>query len=136
MNCVVLTDSPLDCPFAPNKPQIAPAVIAGIIGGASAIGSSVMNLVSQADANAANERIADKNIALQRETNQQNRELTYLANAQNYKMFQEQNAFNVDMWNKQNQYNLPTAQVQRLLAAGINPATGLGQVTPAGSLQS
>ena len=136
LNCVVLTDNPLGCPFAPDKPQIAPAVIAGIIGGASVIGSSVMNLVSQADANAANERIADKNIAMQRETNNMNRELTYMANAQNYKMFQEQNAFNLDMWNKQNEYNKPQEQVQRLLAAGINPATGLGQVSEAGSLQS
>lgn len=136
LNSIVLKDTPLECPFAPNNPNIAPAVIAGIIGGASAIGSSVMNLVSQADANAANERIADKNIVMQKETNQMNRELTYMANAQNYKMFQEQNAFNLDMWNKQNEYNKPQEQVQRLLAAGINPATGLGQVSEAGSLQS
>lgn len=33
---------------------------------------------------------------------------------------------NVDMWNKQNEYNSPSAQVQRLKDAGLNPALVYG----------
>ena len=67
------------------------------------------------------------NVALQRETN-----------AQNYKMFKEQQQWSEDMWNKQNAYNDPSAQVQRLLAAGINPSSvfGSGSVSEAGALTS
>lgn len=38
------------------------------------------------------------------------------------------NAFrqNVQMWNLQNQYNSPSAQVSRLIAAGLNPALAYG----------
>lgn len=32
-------------------------------------------------------------------------------------------AFNLDMWNKNNEYNSPTAQLQRMKEAGINPSS-------------
>lgn len=32
-----------------------------------------------------------------------------------------QNQMNIDQWNRENQYNSPTAQMQRLSAAGLNP---------------
>lgn len=34
---------------------------------------------------------------------------------------QLQNQMNIDQWNRENQYNSPTAQMQRLSAAGLNP---------------
>ena len=33
---------------------------------------------------------------------------------------------NLEMWNRQNEYNLPSAQRQRLLDAGLNPALMYG----------
>lgn len=42
--------------------------------------------------------------------------------ALNYRLQQEQNSWNLDMWNKQNEYNLPANQINRLIAAGINPS--------------
>lgn len=42
--------------------------------------------------------------------------------ALSYRLQQEQNAWNLDMWHKQNDYNLPSKQISRLAAAGINPA--------------
>lgn len=68
-----------------------------------------------------------------------------------YKMFQEANAFNsnqatlayqrqVDEWNRQfnltNQYNDPSAQMQRLTDAGINPYNAAQSVSPSSSAMS
>ena len=75
--------------------------------GASALGS-LLGFGSSMSANRSNLKIA-------RETNELNRQ-----------MFNRQLAFQEDMWNKTNEYNLPANQVQRLLAAGINPAFVLG----------
>ena len=36
-------------------------------------------------------------------------------------MMNKQNAFSLDMWNRTNEYNAPSAQVQRLIDAGLNP---------------
>lgn len=36
-------------------------------------------------------------------------------------MQDKQNAWSLDMWNKTNEYNSPTAQVQRMRDAGLNP---------------
>lgn len=65
----------------------------GLISGAHQIGASLINYRSQQDAN-------DTNIALAR----------------------QQNQYNLDQWMRENQYNLPRNQVERLKAAGINPA--------------
>lgn len=46
-----------------------------------------------------------------RETNKANRELA-----------EQQNEWNVQQWNRENEYNSPSAQVQRLKEAGLNPA--------------
>lgn len=62
-------------------------------------------------------------------------------NEQNYKIWQEQQAHNIDMFNRENQanidnwkmqfdatnaYNDPSAQVERLRNAGLNPSLALG----------
>lgn len=48
-----------------------------------------------------------------------------ISQAQNYKyskkLMELQYQQNLDLWNKQNDYNSPTAQMQRLQAAGLNP---------------
>lgn len=48
-----------------------------------------------------------------------------ISQAQNYKyskkLMELQYQQNLDLWNKQNDYNAPTAQMQRLQAAGLNP---------------
>lgn len=71
--------------------------------------------------------------------------------AQQYKMFQEANQFNanqatlayqrqVDEWNRQfnltNQYNDPSAQMQRLTDAGINPYNASQSVSPSSAAMS
>lgn len=101
---------------------------AGVISGVGSLLNGLLGNSAQSSANETNLKIAQQNVDLQRETNQLNRQLAEMANAQNYRMFREQNEFNVDMWNKQNAYNAPSAQVERLKAAGINPAAVLGSI--------
>lgn len=106
------------CPYAPRSKMIAPVVGAALVAGGTSLLGNALGASSARAANATNLQIA-------RENNQAQREL-----------FHEQMAYNTDMWNKQNQYNLPVNQVQRLLAAGINPAAvyGNGAISEAGQL--
>lgn len=105
-------------PFAPRSKMnpLGEAAISALGG----VASSLLGGIFNSSANS-------KNVAMQRETN-----------AQNYQIFKENQAWNEDMWNKQNEYNLPEKQVQRLLAAGINPSAvfGSGSATPAGAVGS
>ena len=106
------------CPYAPRSKMIGAELgSAAITAGASLLG----NILGVGSANSANKT----NLQIARENNQAQREL-----------FHEQMAYDTDMWNKQNQYNLPVNQVQRLLAAGINPAAvyGNGTMSEAGQL--
>lgn len=50
-------------------------------------------------------------------------------NKYNRDLAEYQNAFNLEMWNKNNEYNSPTATMERLVQAGINPRSygNLGQ---------
>lgn len=72
------------------------------------------NLTQTRETNAANERMNSEN-------NAWNYQLAREANELNYQMFQEQNDWNYNMWQEQNAYNDPSAQLDRLMAAGINP---------------
>lgn len=47
---------------------------------------------------------------------------TLLSNEANKSLMRERNQMAIDQWNRENEYNLPKNQVQRLLAAGLNPA--------------
>lgn len=111
-------------PFSPLRPCAATG--AAIVGGASLLGSLLGGLFGKS----AN----DTNVALQRETNEQNRQLVRETNEM------QQNQFNENMlWLQKQfglqrqyaledrQYNEPRYQVQRLLAAGINPSFAFGQ---------
>lgn len=72
----------------------------------------------------------------QKESNEAMLENTRLTNEHNYKMWLEQkqhnvdmfnmeNQANIDMWNMQNAYNDPSAQVERLRKAGLNPSMAM-----------
>lgn len=56
----------------------------------------------------------DKQIAAQKEENQKNREY-------NLMLAHKQNAWNVEQWERENEYNDPSAQMERMKKAGINP---------------
>lgn len=83
------------------KAVTAPAKIIG--NGARYLWDSFTGVKQQQDANRTN-------IALQESANQQNRELS-----------QYQFDRNLEMWNLQNAYNSPESQMQRYIAAGLNP---------------
>lgn len=106
------------CPYAPRSKQIAAEVGASLVSGGSNLLGNILGFLSSKEAN-------ETNLEIARQNNQAQREL-----------FREQMAYNTDMWNKQNEYNLPANQVQRLLAAGINPSAvfGSGSVSEAGQL--
>lgn len=89
------------------------------------------------------------NADLQRETNEvnfrmnelnnlTNKEIAESANNWNWANLQAQNLWNIEQWNRENDYNSPSAQVTRLIQAGINPVSGLAgvQSTPAAHLES
>ena len=69
------------------------------------------------------------NIQMSQETNQVNKDIADAANQLNYQMFNEQNQWNLDQWNRENEYNSPSAQMQRLIQAGINPMFAVGQIS-------
>lgn len=97
------------------------------LGVASNIIGGLFGAGNQKSANETNLEIARMNAQAQRETN-----------AMNERLFHESNVFSEKMWNKANEYNSPSAQVQRLINAGINPAfvMGNGSTAEASALQS
>lgn len=54
-------------------------------------------------------------------TNKVNLSMNQLTNATNLKLAKQQNDWNLAQWNRENEYNSASAQVQRLLDAGLNP---------------
>lgn len=88
-----------DCVIAAAWAAAIPA-IAGALG---SVGSGIMNLISQADANEANKQIAAENRAWQSGENALSRQ------------WQE------NMWHAQNAYNTPSAMKARIKEAGWNP---------------
>lgn len=77
-----------------------------ITAGASLLGGLLGN-------NSQNKNI-DKQIRAQQEENQKNREY-------NLQLAQMQNAWNQEQWERENEYNSPTAQMERMRKAGLNP---------------
>ena len=91
-----------------------PLVGSAIISGASSLLGGIFGGASNSSANREANLI---NLAIARQTNQNQ-----------YQMFQEQNAFNEQMYNKMQAYNTPAAQMQRYQEAGINPYIAAGNV--------
>lgn len=92
-----------------------PLVGSSLIGGAANLIGGALGLSGQDSANKQNLEIARMNRDLQRETNRQQLE-----------MFERQLAENRWYYNNTNEYNSPSAQVQRLKNAGINPSFVMG----------
>lgn len=97
-----------------------------LIGGASttAMQNHANKEIAQMN-NAFNEKMFDKQIAYNKEMYQ-----TQLGDqwkfyddqkANAWKLYEDNKAYQTEMWNKQNEYNDPSAQRERLEAAGLNP---------------
>lgn len=68
------------------------------------------------------QRLANEaNLQIAQGINDLNMQLTRETNQQRIDMFNGQNAWNKYMWDEQNKYNDPSAQMERLMKAGINP---------------
>ena len=80
--------------------------IAGLAGAGASLRAANLNYKSQQETNAMNYKIAQ-------ETNQANRDL-----------YAQQFRDQVHMWNMENKYNSPTAQRERLAAAGSGSQAG------------
>jgi hypothetical protein len=113
-DCLVPFDIGNNCILAGS---ILPAIITG---GASLLGDLFGGLFGSSATDTANQT----NLAIARETNQNN-----------YKMFQEQLGFNREMYEDSKRYNSPSQQVQRFRQAGLNPYAMLG-VTDNGSVSA
>lgn len=113
------------------------AAMTGIVGSAIGAGTSLIGgasttaMQNQANKeiaqmnNAFNEKMFDKQIAYNKEMYQ-----TQLGDqwkfyddqkANAWKLYEDSKAYQTEMWNKQNEYNDPSAQRERLEAAGLNP---------------
>lgn len=97
------------------------SVLSDIIGGFTGIVSAGSSFAASMQAAKSAEKVANINAAAVDRTNQANRELA-----------QYQNSYNYNMWKEQNAYNDPSAQMDRLRAAGINPNSIAGQSTASG----
>lgn len=114
---------------------------------------SIFNIGATAATNRANQRIQDSinatntaNVNATNKTNQAIAEATNAANvamneannAANRELAELQNDWNLEQWNRENAYNSPSAQMERLVSAGLNPAAAAAAVTGgnASSLQS
>lgn len=115
-----------------------PALVgAGLLSGGASLLGSLFSGISQNKAtkntNATNLQIARENNALQQKIAAENTQLQV-------DMMRENNKFSRDMalemFNLENQYNNPSSQVQRLVDAGLNPATmyGSGSVSNTGDI--
>lgn len=94
----------------------APTLSVAWIGSAITAGASLIG--GLIDNKSQNKNI-DKQIAVQKEENQKNRDY-------NLMLAQKQNAWNVEQWERENAYNDPQAQLDRMRKAGINPDLAVG----------
>lgn len=94
-------------------------------GGASAVGglfSGISSLINSKRAYKAQKYNAELQYKSALET-------TRLNNDAQMAIAKYQNDYNTQMWNKQNEYNSPASQMERIKAAGLNPALMYSQGT-------
>lgn len=82
-------------------------VLSSIVSGSASLISGLFGAKQQS-------RNIDKQISAQQVENQKNREY-------NLDLAKKQNEWSIDQWNRENQYNTPSAQMSRLIKAGLNP---------------
>lgn len=113
------------------------AAMTGIVGSAIGAGANLIGgatstaMQNQANKdiaqmnNAFNEKMLDKQMNYNKEMYQQQLGDQWKfyndAKDNSWKVIENQQQYQTDMWNKQNEYNSPTAQRERLEAAGLNP---------------
>lgn len=107
--------------------------LASLISSLSGLAQSSMNTASQAATNKANIAMNDAtnkaNIAMNDSTNRMNYRIAQQTNLANRQLSEYEWSKNLEMWNLQNEYNSPSAQMQRLKDAGINPNLALSNVS-------
>lgn len=111
----------LDSTIGPSLKCIPFPIGAAIQGGSAVLGSvlgGIFGSKSQQSANEANIRINREN------------------NAFNERMMREQDALNYEAWKRNNEYNTPSAQMQRLREAGLNPYLMMSNGNQIGSASS
>lgn len=62
-------------------------------------------------------------------TNKTNKEMNAVNNQTQIDLWNQQKEYDYKMWQENNAYNAPSAQVERLKAAGINPALALSNIS-------
>ena len=72
------------------------------------------------------EKARRQQLALTRETNQQNYKIWQEQKQHNIDMYNLQQQGNIELWNMNNEYNDPSAQRERLENAGFNPYLAMG----------
>lgn len=91
---------------------------------------SVLNFATGIGSAVQNKKFFDKRLAFDKEQNDLNRQY-------NLNLAKQQNQWSIDQWNRENAYNTPSAQRQRMAAAGLNPdlvyGNGAGQSLAASS---
>lgn len=70
-----------------------------------------------------NQQTNETNLQMNRETNQANQMINQANIDYSREAWANEVAYNWEMWNKTNEYNDPSAQMQRLKNAGLNPYT-------------
>lgn len=68
-------------------------------------------------------------VTAQRLANQTNQAIAQQSNLFDYMMFKEQNQWNLERRDEEWAYNDPSAQMERLIKAGVNPVFAAGQIT-------
>lgn len=71
-----------------------------------------------------------------KKTNDQQLQIAREQNKANQQLQDSQNQWNLEQWNRENAYNNASAQKQRLLDAGINPAFAMGQIASGSATSS
>ena len=122
-------------------------ILESLLGGAGSIIGSGIGAITTGIENAKDRKWNEEQAALNREYQTSEREATQDYNtsereaAQSYNTSEREAAqdWNLEMWNLENAYNDPSAQMERMVAAGINPnsvAQGMaGNGSTAGSVQ-
>lgn len=107
----------------PYKRFWAPAVGAAVVGGAASLLGAGISAAGSANLN--------------KKTMQFNSQEAEKQRAWSEKMYNDANAWNYRMWQEENAYNSPTAQLDRLQEAGLNPLYyGLDGNSTNGSVQA
>lgn len=74
-------------------------------------------------------------VKAQRLANESNERLAKEANDLNYQMFNEQNQWNLERRDEEWAHDDPSAQMERMIKAGINPITAVGEINNSQSQQ-